>query len=417
MKKMIFMTALLAAVFTSCVDDEFDQPDIVIPTVDFDSNCSIANLKASYPGTLDSIEADTIIQGIVVANDESGNFYKTIVIQDATGGIELKIDRYDMYTEFKVGQRVYVKCRGLFLGDYGSLVQLGYIYNGEIGRIPDVMVDDHIFRDSLPGNAPAAALLTIPTLTTDYLSMLVQFDSVHFTEPGLTFSESTGTTNRTLEDESGNQILVRTSNYANFAADQIPDGIGSIRGILSVYNGDYQLYLRDINDIFNWDDPTSGDYVLYERFSTDPGWNSYSVASNEDWFYSSGYGTMAVSASGADVACDDYLISPALNLSGVANPIFTFSSWTRYTDGGLTQPFDVLISTNYSGSGDPTLATWTNLTATLPAADSQTWTSSGDINLSAYSGQTIYIAFRYRSSGTTSGAYSQWQIDEFKITK
>ncbi len=418
MKKMILGAALMAAVFTACVDEDFDKPDPIIPEVDFNSNATIAELKAMYPGSLDSIEADTIIQGIVVANDESGNFYKTLVIQDGTAGIELKIDRYDMYTEFKVGQRVYVKCRGLFLGDYGGLVQLGYIYNSDIGRIPDVLVDDHIFRDSLPGIAPAAAVLTIPTLTTDYLSMLVQFDSVHFTDPGLTFSESTGTTNRTLEDEFGNQILVRTSNYASFAANVIPDGTGSIRGILSVYNGDYQLYLRDLNDLVNWDDPTSGDYVLYERFSSNPtDWFIYSVASTKDWYFNSAYGNMAITGSSSDAACNDYLISPALNLSGVANPVLSFQSWTRYTDAGFAQPVEVLVSTNYSGSGDPTSSTWTSLSATWSPTDSQTWTSSGDISLSAYSGQTIYIAFRYRSSGTASGSYSAWQVDEFKITK
>jgi len=261
MKKLFFVTALLAVVFTSCVDEDFDQPDVIIPDYPGTSNTTIADLKATYPGILDSIETSTIIEGIVVANDESGNFYKTIVIQDATGGIELKLDRYDMYTSFKVGQRVFVECQGLFLGDYGGLVQLGYIYNSAIGRIPDILIDKHVFRDSLPGTAPAAAVVTIPTLTATNLSTLIQLDNVHFVDAGLPFSETSGTTNRTLEDETGNQILVRTSNYASFAADLIPNGKGTVRGILSIFNGDYQLYLRDLNDILNWDDPTAGSII------------------------------------------------------------------------------------------------------------------------------------------------------------
>ncbi len=416
MKKLFFVTALLAVVFTSCVDEDFDQPDVIIPDYPGTSNTTIADLKATYPGILDSIETSTIIEGIVVANDESGNFYKTIVIQDATGGIELKLDRYDMYTSFKVGQRVFVECQGLFLGDYGGLVQLGYIYNSAIGRIPDILIDKHVFRDSLPGAAPAAAVVTIPTLTATNLSTLIQLDNVHFVDAGLPFSETSGTTNRTLEDETGNQILVRTSNYASFAADLIPNGKGTVRGILSIFNGDYQLYLRDLNDILNWDDPTAGS-IIYEPFNADPGWTIYSAASNKNWYYNASYNDMAVTASGADVACDDYLISPAINLAGVANPLFSFMSWTNYTDGGLSNPLEIMISTNYSGTGDPSLATWTNLTATLPAANSATYTSSGDISLAAYSGQTVYIAFRYRSSGTTSGSYSAWKIDDFKVSE
>lgn len=420
MKKLFFVTALLAVVFTSCVDEEFDKPEVIIPEYDGTSNCTIAGLKAMYTGVLDSIEQDTVIQGIVVANDESGNFYKTIVIQDATGGIELKIDRYDMYTSFKVGQRVFVKCRGLFLGDYGSLVQLGYIYNGSIGRIPDVLVDEHIFRDSLPGTPPAATVLTIPTLTPSYLSMLVQIDNVHFTDPGLPFAETSATTNRTIEDADGNQLLLRTSNYASFAADILPDGAGSIRGILSIFNGDYQFYIRDLNDIFNWEDPNANT-VIYQPFNTDPiandNWSIFSVAGSKDWYYNSGYKDMAVTASGSDAACDDYLITRAISLSGVTNPVLSFDSWTNYTDAGMTTPIEVMVSTNYSGSGDPTSATWTTLSATWSPTGSATYTSSGNISLSSFAGQTIYVAFHYRSSGNTSGNYSAWKIDNFKIAK
>lgn len=420
MKKMFFVAALMAVAFTSCVNEDFDKPDVIIPVYEGTSNTTIADLKATYPGLLDSIDTPTIIEGVVVANDESGNFYKTIVIQDATGGIELKLDRYDMYTSFKVGQRVYIECQGLFLGDYGGLVQLGYIYNGAIGRIPDVLIDDHIFRDSLPGTAPAATVVTIPTITPANLSTVIQLDNVHFTEPGLAYSETSGTTNRTVADANGNQILLRTSNYASFAAEIIPEGTGSIRGILSIFNGDYQLYLRDLNDITNWYDPNANS-VIYNPFNIDPivnaGWTIYNAAGNKDWYFNTSYKDMAVTASGSDVACDDYLITPAISLSGVANPVLTFSSWTNYTDAGMATPIEIMVSTTYSGSGDPTAATWAPLSATWSPTGSATYTPSGNISLSSYSGQTIYIAFHYRSSGTTSGNYSAWKIDDFIIEK
>ncbi|PLW94152.1 MAG: hypothetical protein C0592_03950 [Marinilabiliales bacterium] len=418
MKKLMFLAAISALFLGSCVQEDFDVPDIVIPEVDFDSNMSIADLKAGYPGVLDSIGEDTIIQGIVIANDESGNFYKTIVIQDNTAGIEVKIDRYDMYTEFKVGQRVFIKCRGLYLGDYGGLVQLGYIYDNDIGRIPDVIADDHIFRDSLPGAAPTPVTLTIPTLSPTYLSMLIRIDSVHFVEVGQTFSESTGTTNRTIEDEYGNQLLLRTSNYASFAANDIPAGVGSVVGVLSIYNGDYQFYIRDLNDLVNWDYGAATEQnIIFETFDTDPSWTIFSAASSEDWYWSSSYACYAISGFGGDAPSDDYLISPAIDLSvsGITDPILNFRTWTKYTDGGFAQPIEVMISTDYSGTGDPTTSTWTNLTAIWSPANSETWTSSGDIDLSAYIGSTVYIAFRYQSSGTGSGTTSNWEVDEFKV--
>lgn len=415
MKKLTFLAVIAVLFLGSCVQEDFDVPDIVIPYVDFSSNMSIADLKASYGGTIDSIGEDTIIEGIVIANDESGNFYKTIVIQDNTAGIEVKIDRYDMYTEFKVGQRVFIKCRGLYLGDYGGLTQLGYIYSGDIGRIPDIMVDDHIFRDSLPEAAPTPTLLTIPTLSPTYSSMLIRIDSVHFVEVGQPFAESTGTTNRTVEDESGNQLLIRTSNYASFAADDVPTGMGSIVGVLSIYNGDYQFYLRDLNDLVDWDyGAASEQNVINETFDTDPGWQTYSVASNENWVWDS-YTYYKISGYLADVASDDYLFSPAIDLTNVTNPNLTFRYASKFPDGGFLQPLTVVISTDYSGSGDPSTATWTTLTSLTTGSD-WTWFDSGDIDLSTYIGNTVYIAFHYQSSGTADGYASTFEIDSFKVT-
>lgn len=423
MKKLAFLLiGLLTLSLTSCVDDDFDTPEILVPRVDFDSNTTIAELVAAYSGGLDSIGDNKIIQGVVVGNDESGNIYKTLYIQDATGGIQIAIDRTSMYTEYKVGQRVYVKCQGLYLGNYGTCPQLGYIYNGAIGRIPDVMVAGHIFRDSLPGAVPAPKNVKINTINVAVvppsdLNTLIQIDSVHFEEVGQPFSLTTGTTNRTIVDEQGNTLLLRTSNYANFAANVLPAGRGSIVGIISVYNGTKQLYIRDLNDLKNWDNNAPiQQNLIYETFSTAPtGWTIFSAASSKNWAFDATYTCMAISGYGADVASDDYLISPAINLTGVANPLLSFRTWTKYTDAGYAQPVSVMISSNYSGSGDPTAATWTNLTAALSPSNSQAWTGSGDIDLSTYVGQTVYVAFRYRSSGTGSGTTSNWEVDEFKV--
>ena len=253
--KNFIVIASMILLFAGCVDNDFDVPPINIPHVDFEANTTIAELKDMYEGVLDSIDSNIIISGIVVANDESGNFYKQLEIQDNTGGIEVRIDRNNLYTQYKVGQRVYIKCQGLFLGDYRGLVQIGYKYQNDIGRIPDAIVDQHIFIDSLPGTPPPPIIKTIPELkNTQYLSMLVQIDSVYFAQAGSVFAESNAATNRTIVDNHQNTLTLRTSNYANFASDTLPSGKGSIRGILSIYGTTYQLYIRDLNDLVNWDE-------------------------------------------------------------------------------------------------------------------------------------------------------------------
>ncbi len=416
--RMAFLFISLGAVMSSCVKGDFDEPPINIPYVDFESNLSIDSLKIKYPGVLQEITDDVIIQGIITATDESGNFYKTLEIQDNTAGIELKLDKTSLYTEYKVGQRLYIKCKGLYIGQYGGMTQLGYIYNGAIGRLPEVYFAAHLFKDSLPGPAPVPANLTIPQLSPKYLSSLVQLQGIHFDDVGQPVANAVDDyTHHNIVDDLGNSIILRTSKYANFAASLLPSGKGNLTGILSVYNGDYQFYVRDMNDFVAFDTTIGFQQTIIEEvFDADPaGWVKYSVASNKDWYWSSQYSAMVANGYGGDVASDDWLVSPAVNLNGVEDPILTFRSWTKFTDGGLTDPMVVLISTDYSGSGNPATATWTPLSCTLPAPGSASWTGSGDIDLSAYT-QPVYIAFHYRTSGTGSGTTSQWEIDAFKIT-
>jgi hypothetical protein len=412
---LTILFAITAVFATSCVKEEFDVPPINIPHFDQPSNLTILQLKAGFSGNLDALIGDSIIEGIVVANDESGNIYKALYIQDGTAGIEVRLDRTDMYNEFKIGQRVFIKCKGLYLGKYGDVTQLGYIYNSAIGRIPDAMIDQFLFRDSLPGAEPTPLSRTITTLSGNDMSMLIQIDNVHFQEPGAMFSPILeDSQDRLVIDDDGNTLIVRTSGYANFAKTAIPNGKGSIRGVLGSYNGDYQFYIRSMNDLVNWDTTAAFPQdIINETFDATPtGWSIVSKASNKNWEWSATYLAMVANGFGADVASDDWLISPAINLTGVTGAILNFRSWTKFTDGGEANPMKVKISTDFTG--DPATATWTTLTVTLSPTGSQTWTASGDIDLSAYSGN-VYIAFHYISSGTASGSTSQWEIDEFKV--
>jgi len=418
---ILIAAALLLLTFTqSCIKEDFDVPPINIPSVDFESNTTIAELKAMYTSDLDSIEDDIIIQGIVIANDESGNIYKTMFIRDNTAGIEIKLDQTGLYNEYKVGQRVYIKCQGMYMGKYGGMQQLGYKYENSIGRLPAILIPNHLFRDSLPGAAPQPETVTIPGINTTQFGTLIKLDNVYFETPGVSFAETSATTNRNIKDADDNVLIIRTSNYANFASTLMPAGVGSVVGILSVYNSEYQLYIRDMNDLIGFDTNTPFPQTVFgDNFDAAPStsnWTIFSVAGNEDWAHNSTDQCMEANAFGADVASNDWLITKAISLtSAMETPYLTFKTWTKYTDGGNANPVKVFISTDYSGVGDPTPATWVQLPATFPAAHSQAWTSSGQVDLTAYIGQTFRIAFQYVSSGNGSNSSSQWKLDEFAV--
>ena len=155
--------------------------------------------------------------------------------------------------------------------------------------------------------------------------------------------------------------------------------------------------------------------ILNEDFTTCPatGWILYDVSGSENW--ECGTDFMQVNAYGSDVACDDWLISPALDLNSYENEILTFKSWTKYTD--TYHPIALKYSTNYSGSGDHSSATWNTVPGsyTWSTENSEAWISSGDIDISGIIGTQVYFAFQYTSSGTGSASSSQWEIDDVLI--
>lgn len=241
----------LVLTFTGCEKDNFDVPPLTIPTVNFTANTKIDSLLKYYiNGALTSIKGDVIICGVVSANDQSGNFYDAIIIQDATGGIEVNIAKAELYTTYGLGQKVLVKCEGMYLGEYDGLIQLGYDVNGAIGSLPATLIGSYIYLDSLPGKQVQPVTLKFTDLTDRYVSCLIKVDSVQFLQPGQMFAPQTASnTNSTIVDNYGNSLIIRTSKYANFASDVTPSGTLDITGILSKYNTEYELYIRDLNDI------------------------------------------------------------------------------------------------------------------------------------------------------------------------
>ena len=170
MKKLfIISAALLLLASCNSLKEEFQpvftgrykDPAKAQP-VQMSSNTTIAELAAMYNGTPWDIDKNIIIAGKVSTTDRPGNFYKSLYIQDETGGIELKFGRNGLYNDYLPGQTIYVKCKGLTLGMYGfkqdtptfeygnGMVQIGFTdpsgeYETSYLESP-LLIDQHIFK-------------------------------------------------------------------------------------------------------------------------------------------------------------------------------------------------------------------------------------------------------------------------------
>jgi hypothetical protein len=242
---------------TGCVKGNFDIP--APPTPGFSPNTTIAQLNQYYRNTIvpmggfGPINQNMIIGGVVAANDQSGNIYKQIYIQDNTGGICISLNASELYTTYMVGQTVYIKCNGLSLGNYDSLPELGYNNAGAIGQIPELSISSYLFLSGYPQNPPTPKIATIPTFSRSEISTLIQLDSVHFeaASVGQPWALPTTAEGRYLDDIHGNAVEVYTSSsqYCPFATNLVPGGTGSVIAILSTYKGSWQLTLRDLSDL------------------------------------------------------------------------------------------------------------------------------------------------------------------------
>lgn len=210
---------------------------------------SIAYLKSLYNGRPHTLTGNSIIRGYVVSSDRYGNFHKTLVIEDATAGIEVKIDRAGLFGDYRIGDEVEVYCNSLTIGAYGGLVQLGSVPTSgyETGYISGSDIPKHIANTDRKAESVRPQSLTLGDLAPKHLSRFVSFSGVSFEAAvgGAKWCDAGEggfeDTDRMLVDDDGNALAVRTSGHAEFAGTALPSGRIYIEGILSWFNGGYQL--------------------------------------------------------------------------------------------------------------------------------------------------------------------------------
>lgn len=260
----VTLIILLAFISYAC-NRQFDEPPSnADPEVDV--TITIMQLKSRYAaiGNFQRIEDEQVISGIVVADDRTGNFYKQIVIQDETGGIPVLLDANNVYTQYPVGRRVFVKLKGMMLGDYGGTIQVGLDSSrSDDGRflnldgVPQSLFDKYLVKGSF-NNIVTPKLVKPAEFTKKIddplLSCLVQIEKAEFKDADVnkTYADPSKTTsavNFTISTCEKQNIVLRSSSYARFAALNVPDGNGTLTGVPSVFNGTMQLFIRDTSDV------------------------------------------------------------------------------------------------------------------------------------------------------------------------
>ena len=430
--------------FSSCANDTVEVPKLSCTQPDLTTNKTLAEVYTNAGAIVTQYTFDDIIEAYVVSSDENGNFFKAISLQTlATAttpaiGFSVPVDVSNTYVDFRLGNKVYVKLKNQYTDiNYGSL-RIGGIYvnsynEGAVGRLSqnDYKNVLHASCTTL-GEELLVRSITIPELVSDAnLNTLVELSEVQFTETALGrhyFEETNnvgGATNWSLIDKFGNQVLFRTSSYANFAQKMVPDGNGKVRGVLTKFGSDYQLLARSEKDVTMTAPRTvpffSQDFqsVVDKTNLSLPGWANIVQKGTIFWKGTvySGNGYAEFNTTGAKIVSNiAWLISPKINMDTHSNEILTFRTAQHHLDvDSPLNSLEVLISNNFDGLNVST-ATWTPLSVILPkqATPWYQFVGSGGVDLSSYTGN-INIAFKYTGSGKNLALDGAFQVDDVQV--
>ena len=220
---------------------------------------SIAYLKSLCDGRQSVVVTREItVRGFITANDIFGEFHKSLVLEDASGGITVAADLESVAAVCPFGYIATLRCQGLVLTDYGGKIEIGTEPEGSgAGRIPEEEFDRYVSIE-VPGeeNRHRARTITLGELSEQYVDTRVRIDGVHFIQPGIPWCDTdpeTGrilATERTIADEQGRTLIVRSAATCTYAKEPVPYGTGSLMGIIDSFNGKLSIRITNHEVLF-----------------------------------------------------------------------------------------------------------------------------------------------------------------------
>ncbi len=243
---MIFrLTTILFSLLTllACSDDCVNSTT---------QEVSIAYLKSLCKGDHYRITENYSIRGVVVATDWLGEFYKSAVIVDKTGGLEFAVDSRNIQEHLSIYSEATILCNGLMLARIGGKIELGAPPTSDfpLDNIDDMMFDRYIRVMGLCEDF-APTTKEFSEIGVSDISAFICFENIRICdeERGLAWCDIVDgkpiTTYRTFIDHKGDTFAVRTLPYCIYATKTIPTKEITVIGVIDY--SDNRYFLRIAN--------------------------------------------------------------------------------------------------------------------------------------------------------------------------
>ena len=230
---------VLSVLFTNCEKEETDIPPIA--TINPDSIVTLGEIREMIvPGeTYTFRNTGKQLFATVTMDQRNGNIYRQAYIQDPTGAVNL---RMALSADLTVGDSIRISLDGATISYFNNMLQLDSVDGTR--QIVKQASEKYIEPEVVTINDIKAG---------GHQAKLVKLESVQFLESelGETWADGINLTNvnRNLQDCENNRIIVRTSGYADFANDLLPEGNGRFIGIVGQFGDVWQLYVRDPQEL------------------------------------------------------------------------------------------------------------------------------------------------------------------------
>lgn len=442
----------------SCVNtDDFEIPQGRVNEPVVEGNLTtIATVKGHYSFQNNTIynfrDTNAFFIGYVISSDESGNFYKKLIVQDKainpTAGLQILVDDTALFDTYNFGRKVYIKLDGLSLGFSNGVLQLGIQNRGDIVPVPRALIDKHIIRSAETVTITPLEL-EISEFQEKYKNLFIRLNNVQFNrdlvrdERRFSFSAENIDRfdgERQLEScKDGATTNLSTSTYSDFRSLLLPQSSGTIDGVLTRnYYDDYYIVIINtpedlkfggnercdpvflncgnnnspgIQDIFQ----ESFETITTVRMLETRGWTNVNVSGGSKRFEPGTQGgnrhVRITAYNTQEVPLEAWLITPAINLSKATEPVLSVDLRSSFDNATILR---VYASTNFTGN--PLTSEWQLLDAIIPVGPSNqnavTFTRS-HIDISCLSG-TVHIGFRYL--GAAGEKSTTYDIDNVRVT-
>ncbi len=299
MKKMKYiLIACVCALMTGCMagedygfDTDWSAPDTDNaygnPELQETNVITVKELLSRYVDPMTAandttmIREDVQIKVIVTGNDIEGNIYNEVAVKDETGAILICIAQGGLYGYLPVGKEILVDLKGLHIGLYGNQPQIGVAYTNASGKTFPSRMNRNIWQKHFKyvdaGFTHEVAPEEFDVTRMQDVEYVKACRGKLMTVKGVTMAEADGVKvwASDAEKDAGNGVsrsiavdgkvpmsgqyasfVVRSSTYADFAAQVMPKEKVNLTGIFTVYANNpknygytWQILLRQGTDV------------------------------------------------------------------------------------------------------------------------------------------------------------------------